>query len=122
MNALWYLRMLRYGGIFMKELALANYQVAKLVLQREIKIRPGFVAVPVKTESEFETTVLANSITLTPGTITVHVEMDKKLMVIHAIDIGDSIDGVRASVQNALEKPILEWTRTGQAAAEGGTP
>lgn len=106
---LYYL--LRYVLIFLKELTLANYQVAKIALSPKMTFRPGFISVPMKARGDFEVTALANSITLTPGTISVHIPDDRSAIVIHALDVGDNPDAVRASVQDALEAPILRFTR-----------
>jgi multicomponent Na+:H+ antiporter subunit E len=96
---------------FAKELVLANYQVAKLVLSPRLPVRPGFVAIPLTARTDFEITSFANSITLTPGTISVHVPDDRHAIVIHAIDVGEDLDGLRQSIKDSLEAPILRFTR-----------
>jgi multicomponent Na+:H+ antiporter subunit E len=96
---------------FAKELTLANYQVAKLVLSPSLPIRPGFVSIPLDARTDFEITSFANSITLTPGTISVHIPDDRHAIVIHAIDIGDDLDALRQSIKDSLEAPILRFTR-----------
>ena len=96
---------------FMKELTVANYQVAKLVLSPSAKLKPGFVAVPLRAATDFEITSFANSITLTPGTISVHIPEDRKVIVIHAIDVGDDLDALRRRMKDALEAHILRFTR-----------
>lgn len=96
---------------FMKELTMANYQVAKLVLSTTAKLKPGFVAVPLTAETDFEITSFANSITLTPGTISVHVPDDRSVIVMHAIDVGDDLESLRRATKDALEAPILRFTR-----------
>ena len=96
---------------FMKELAMANYQVAKLVLSPAAKLKPGFVAVPLTASSDFEITSFANSITLTPGTISVFVPEDRQVIVMHAIDVGEDLDALRQATKDALETPILRFTR-----------
>jgi len=104
---------IRYILIFLKELTIANYQVAKLVLAPKLKIRPGFVAIPMDADTDFEVTCLANSITLTPGTITVHLPAERHVIVIHALDVADDPQAVRDSVKNTLEANILKFTRLG---------
>jgi multicomponent Na+:H+ antiporter subunit E len=96
---------------FLKELVLANYQVTKIVLAPRLAIRPGFLSIPLDARSDFEITSFANSITLTPGTISVHIPDDKDAIVIHAIDVGSDLDGLRASIKRSLEAPILRFTR-----------
>lgn len=101
----------RYTLIFFKELVLANIQVAQLVMKPQLKIRPGFLSVPMEAQSDFEVTSLANSITLTPGTISVHVSEDRHAIVIHVLDIGEDADQVRQNVKQMLEANLLKWTR-----------
>jgi multicomponent Na+:H+ antiporter subunit E len=101
----------RYCFTFLKELTLANYQVAKLVLSPASKLRPGFIAVPLAARTDLEITLFANSITLTPGTISVHIPDDRRVLVMHAIDLGDDPDALRQATKDALEAPILRFTR-----------
>jgi multicomponent Na+:H+ antiporter subunit E len=96
---------------FMKELTLANYQVAKLVLSPAVKLKPGFIAVPLTARTDLEITSFANSITLTPGTISVHIPDDRRVIVMHAIDVGDDLDALRQATKDALEAPILRFLR-----------
>lgn len=100
-----------YFFTFMKELTLANYQVAKLVLSPAMRLKPGFVAVPLTAATDFEITSFANSITLTPGTISVYIPDDRRVIVMHAIDVGDDLDALRQATKDALEAPILRFTR-----------
>ena len=96
---------------FLKELALANYQVVRLVMARQLSIRPGFVSIPLEARTDFEITSFANAITLTPGTISVHIPDERDAIVIHAIDVGPDLDALRNSVKQSLEAPILRFTR-----------
>jgi len=97
--------------LFLKELILANWAVVKLVLSPRMPIRPGFVAVPLDARTDFEITSFANSITLTPGTISVHISDDRTMLVMHAIDTGDDLDALRRATKASLEAPILRITR-----------
>jgi len=107
----WLFYFFRYILVFFKELILANIQVAQLVMKPQLKIRPGFLSVPMEAQSDFEVTSLANSITLTPGTISVHVPKDRHAIVIHVLDIGEDADKVRQNVKQMLEANLLKWTR-----------
>lgn len=111
---------LRYLVILAREVVLASIQVAKLVLGPEERLRSGFIAVPTDARTDLELSVLANSITLTPGTITVHVAPEKGMLVIHAIDLGHDPEDVRASIRDVLEANILLWTRPGIPARRPG--
>ena len=104
----------RYGIILVREIWLSAISVTKLVFGPVENLRSGFLALPMDARSDLEITSLANSITLTPGTITVHVEPAKHTLVIHAIDIGHDPDAVRQSIKTVLERNILRWTRPGK--------
>jgi multicomponent Na+:H+ antiporter subunit E len=104
---------LRYLVILAREIWWSAISVAKLVLGPLERLRSGFLAIPMDARSDIEITTLANSITLTPGTITVHVEPAKNTIVIHAIDIGQDPEDVRQSIKSVLEANILRWTRAG---------
>lgn len=66
------------------EITKSNFSVLKAALKPEIDITPRLVRVPVKADSDLSRCVFANSITLTPGTVTVEVEDDAFL--VHALD------------------------------------
>ena len=97
--------LLRFVGFFFKELILAGFSVFKLILV-PAKIRPGVVAVPLDIKSDAEITLLANLITLTPGTLTLDVSTDKKVIYVHAIQMKDA-NSFRAEIKNGFESTLL---------------
>lgn len=64
----------RYYGYFFKELIFSNFRLAAVVLSPSLPINPGIVKVRTKLKSKMGRLMLANSITLTPGTLTVDLE------------------------------------------------
>ncbi|MGH8310599.1 MAG: Na+/H+ antiporter subunit E [Steroidobacteraceae bacterium] len=106
---LWYA--IRYGFIFAKALTMSTIDVTKAVLRPAMDFRPGFLAVDMECETDLEITLLANSITLTPGTISVHVEREQRKIIIHALNVGDDPEAVRRDVKQTLEANILRFTR-----------
>ena len=71
------------------ELLKANWDVARRALSPALPINPGIVKIPVELESDYGLMALANSITLTPGTITMDIADDeegKTWYYIHCID------------------------------------
>ena len=96
-------------GVFMAELFKANVDVAKRALGRKVDVNPGIVKVPVELESEYGRSMLANSITLTPGTITMDTVEEKGRLYyyIHWIDVA-SEDPAEAGemIKGRLEKWI----------------
>src|SRR5690606_4272250 len=75
--------------LFLYELVLSALKVAILVLSPRMDLKPGIFAYPLKVDRDFEITLLANLITLTPGTLSVDVSEDRKLLYVHAIDCSD---------------------------------
>ena len=65
---------LRYFAFFLKELVIANIRLARVVLSPSLPIKPGIVKVRTGLKSKMGRLLLANSITLTPGTLTVALE------------------------------------------------
>lgn len=98
--------------IFMWELIKANVDVAKRALSPgKLRINPGIVKVPANLASEYGTVMLANSITLTPGTITMDIaddESGKKWFYIHWIDVAER-DHTKAG--EAIKGTMEKWIR-----------
>lgn len=76
---------IKYFFVFIIALVKANFDVARRVLSPKLDINPGIVMFHTKLKNDFAKMVLANSITLTPGTLTVDVIDDK--FYIHWIDV-----------------------------------
>jgi multicomponent Na+:H+ antiporter subunit E len=91
----------------MVEIIKANIMVAKIVLQPKINIKPGIIAVPIDSKTDIGITAIANTITLTPGTLTIDVSEDKSILYVHAIDATDP-EGVAKSISEDLEKYTME--------------
>jgi multicomponent Na+:H+ antiporter subunit E len=70
---------------FLWELIKANLNVAYLVIHPKLPIKPGIVKIKTKLTKDSALTLLGNSITLTPGTMTVDINEDKKELYIHWI-------------------------------------
>lgn len=80
-----FLYFIQYFFVFMKALIIANFDVARRVLSPKLDINPGIIKINTKLESKFAKMVLANSITLTPGTLSIDVIDDE--LFIHWIDV-----------------------------------
>ncbi|TYC56480.1 Na+/H+ antiporter subunit E [Rhodobacterales bacterium] len=96
--------------LFVYELVLSAWRVAMIVLQPKIELQPGIIAFPLTVDRDFEITMLANLITLTPGTLSVDVSEDRKTLYVHCIDVPDpqaTIDDIK----NGFERKILEVFR-----------
>ncbi|HSK11821.1 MAG TPA: Na+/H+ antiporter subunit E [Phnomibacter sp.] len=95
---------------FLWELTKANLQVAYEVMTPRFNMKPGIVKVPLDVRSDFEITVLANLISLTPGTLSIDVSADRKVLYVHAMHITDKKRFIR-SIKNGFEKRLLRLTR-----------
>ena len=94
---------LLYLLFFFKELMKANLRLAKIVLSPSLPINPGFVKVRTKLESPMGRLLLANSITLTPGTLTV--EMEGEWLYVHWVTMDASdIDGATNKIVAGFER------------------
>ncbi|MEX0681480.1 MAG: Na+/H+ antiporter subunit E [Balneolales bacterium] len=96
---------------FLKELFVSSVRVAKDVLRPGFRMESGVVAIPLDVTSDFEIMLLANMISLTPGTLSLEVSEDRKELFIHAMYIDEGVDHVRESIKNGLEQYIMEVTR-----------
>ena len=102
-------RIAKLGASFVYELMASAIKVAVLVLRPDMHkvIRPAFVKVPLSVKSEAEITVLANLVTLTPGTLSVDVSEDKKFLYVHTISL-DTREALIAEIANGFEKQVKE--------------
>ena len=85
-------KMIVYCGWLFWQLILANLDVAKAIVSPELVIDPKVVRFKVEMDNPIAITVLANSITLTPGTVTINVT-DDGIFEIHALTEG-AADGI----------------------------
>lgn len=82
-----YLWFLYYVPLFIWECIKANIDVAYRVIHPDLPIHPGIVKVKTSLKSDVALTFLANSITLTPGTLTVDVDKENGYLYIHWIEV-----------------------------------
>lgn len=89
------IKRLMYGFIyilkFLWEMLKANLHVAYIVLHPMLPIKPGIIKIKTKLKKDTSLTFLSNSITLTPGTLTIDIDPDKQNLYIHWIDV-ESVD------------------------------
>jgi multicomponent Na+:H+ antiporter subunit E len=95
---------------FLSELTKANIQVAIEVMTIKSTMKPGIVRYPLEAKSDFEITLLANLISLTPGTCSLDVSTDRKVLYIHAMYISDKRKFIR-DIQNGFERRLLAILR-----------
>lgn len=106
-NPLKIIYMMWYLIVFVVALIQSNLDVARRVLSTPVKINPGIVKFKTKLKSDYSKMVLANSITLTPGTLTIDIIDDT--FYIHWIDVKtDNPEEVYTEIAENFEKILLK--------------
>ena len=79
-----------YLYVLLKNLVTSNIQINKRILRKELKISTAIVAVKTDLKSDWKKLLLANSITLTPGTLTLDIKGD--MLFIHTLQYEEGMD------------------------------
>jgi multicomponent Na+:H+ antiporter subunit E len=95
---------------FLWELIKANLHVAYEVVAPKWTMEPGIIKIPLDVKTDLQITFLANLITLTPGTLSLDVSEDKKVLYVHSMYVRDKEKFIR-SIKNGFEKRILNITQ-----------
>lgn len=98
--------------LFIRELVMSALRVARLVIRPDLNahIRPAIIAFPLSLKRPGEITLLANLITLTPGTLSVEVSEDQRFIYIHAIHVTDRAAFIK-EIADGFEKQVMEVFR-----------
>lgn len=89
------------------EILIANMVVAKLILGNKNKLQPGFIDYPLELHSPVGISLLANTISLTPGTVSCDLSDDGTHLLIHALHI-DDVETIKADIHLKFETPLRE--------------
>ncbi|GBC97768.1 Na(+)/H(+) antiporter subunit E [bacterium HR17] len=92
---------------FLKQMLIANLQVARIVLSPKIAVRPALFVVPLELDNDVAITALGDMITLTPGTLTVDVAPDRSALFVHCLHT-DDVALTRNGIKVAFERPLKE--------------
>ncbi|MFG6159314.1 Na+/H+ antiporter subunit E [Halomonas sp. 1390] len=99
--------LLRFVARVLGDILIANIQVAWLIINPRQRMRPAFVVYPLMLEERFTITLLANTISLTPGTVSANLRMDGKSLLIHTLDMEDE-DALIETIRERYERPLKE--------------
>lgn len=91
-----------YGAWLVKEIVEANIEVTRLVLDPKLPIRPRMIQVKASQKTALGRVILANSITLTPGTISVDMQGDR--ICVHAL----SFEGAEEDMSGDMDRRISD--------------
>ena len=103
-------RAVAFAVFFLWELLLSSLRVAWDVLTPRSSRRPGVVAVPLAARTDAEITLLANLVTLTPGSLSLEVSPDRRTLFVHTMFVSDPA-AVRRQIKNGFERRVLELLR-----------
>jgi len=103
-------KIVKFFFAYLFEMIKSNLNVAFHVLNPVSKLKPGIVEVPLDAETNLEITLLANMVMLTPGTLSMDVSTDRKVLYVHSMNIKDK-QAFIDEIKTRYEKPLLEILR-----------
>lgn len=104
------INVIRLIGFFLWELVRSNIRVLWDIVTPSHISRPGIIGVPLDARTDFEIMVVANLISLTPGTLSLDISDDRRVLYVHVMFL-DDVDTVRREIKEGLERRILEAIR-----------
>lgn len=102
-----YWLIIQLAALFLYDIVRANFRMATIILSPRMKLRPAVVAVPLILKSEAATILLANLVTLTPGTLSLDISTDRQTIFIHTVYLDDP-ERFRKQLVHGYEKRLKE--------------
>jgi len=99
--------LMRFVAVVLYDIVVANLIVARRILGRPEHLRPAFVEVPLALTSDLAISLLANTISLTPGTVSARLAPDRTSLLVHGLHVPDAAELV-ASIKSRYEAPLKE--------------
>jgi multicomponent Na+:H+ antiporter subunit E len=103
-------RAIGFALYYLYELVKSNVIVAYDIITPTHHMKPGVVAIPLEAKTDFEITLLANLISMTPGTLSLDISHDRKVLFVHAMYIDDP-EAIRREITEKFERRVLEILR-----------
>lgn len=104
-------RLVRFLGVVLFDIFTANLVVAMRILGRPESLRPAFIELPLDLRSDLAISLLANTICLTPGTVSAQLSPDRRTLLVHALDAPDP-EEIIAAIKSRYEAPLKEVFET----------
>jgi multicomponent K+:H+ antiporter subunit E len=101
------LTLMRFFAVVMYDILIANLAVAALILVGPKHVKPAFVRVPLALRTDLGISLLANTVSLTPGTVSAWLSPDRSHLVVHGLKVKDP-DALIAEIKRRYEAPIKE--------------
>jgi multicomponent K+:H+ antiporter subunit E len=99
--------LIRFTPVFLWDVLVANLRVAWLIVNVARTLKPRWLVIPLELQNPQGITMLANVISLTPGTVSAEVGADRKTLLVHALDVDDPEEEI-ATIKRRYERPIME--------------
>ena len=99
------LTLLRYLAVLVIDIVRGSFHVARLILRGPTRLRPVFIRIPLALETDLAISLLANTISLTPGTVSALLSEDKRTLIVHTLDTDDAVALV-AEIKQRYEAPL----------------
>lgn len=96
--------------IFIIELYKSGFIVIRQITQPKMKFKPGIIKLETRLTSDWGMTLVASLLTLTPGSVVMEVDPEKRIFYVHAMDVGEDVDQMIQMVRT-FEDTIMEVTR-----------
>lgn len=101
------LRIMRLIALFIYELIVSSVRVAWDVITPTHLSQPGVIAVPLDVTTDEEILLVANLISLTPGTLSLDVSSDRRTLYVHAMFVDDP-EALRQELKTGMEQSVIE--------------
>jgi multicomponent K+:H+ antiporter subunit E len=98
---------LRLLCVFIFDILVANWVVARLVVGPTDRLKSQFVEVPLDVHDTFVATLLASALALTPGTVSIDVDQERWVLLLHALHVEDE-GSLIATIKGRYEAPMRE--------------
>lgn len=103
-------RFFQFLGLYAVQVLRANLRVAYDVVTPRHHMEPGIVAMPLDARTDLEILLVSNLITMTPGTLSLDVSDDRRILYVHGMFVGDPDRFVR-ELKADIERPVLRLMR-----------
>ncbi len=93
---------------FVYDVVVSNINVVRLILKPDIStLQPKFIQVPLDTDDPMVISILANVISMTPGTVSSEISADKKTLIVHGLNVPDEQEAI-AQIKSRYEATLKE--------------
>jgi len=103
-------RVIALAGYFLGQLLASNLRVLWDVVTPSHGSRPAIVGVPLDARTDLEITLVANLVSLTPGTLSLEISDDRRTLYVHVMFMDDA-ERVRREIKEGIERRVLEVLR-----------